>query len=82
MIAVQVKFFAMCRDVTKRDEESMALPDAATVEGFWKKIILLYPALEKYRAASRVAVNREYVPPERVLENGDEICIIPPVSGG
>ncbi len=60
----------------------MELPDGAAVSGFWKKIILQYPELEKYKAQSRVAVNLEYVNDSIQLKNGDEVCIVPPVSGG
>jgi molybdopterin synthase catalytic subunit/molybdopterin converting factor small subunit len=33
-------------------------------------------------AASAVAVNQEYAQPERLLAEGDEVAILPPVSGG
>lgn len=33
-------------------------------------------------AVSAVAVNQEYVGLERVLIDGDEVAILPPVSGG
>ena len=33
-------------------------------------------------ASSRVWVNGEPAPPDRVLEDGDEIAVLPPVSGG
>ena len=39
-----------------------------------------YPALA--RALFRVAVNREYAAAGRTLLDGDEIALIPPVSGG
>jgi len=29
-----------------------------------------------------VAVNTDYAEPDTVLKNGDDICLIPPVSGG
>jgi molybdopterin converting factor small subunit len=37
---------------------------------------------EKLLAASAVAVNQEYARPDRVLREGDEVAILPPVSGG
>ncbi len=37
---------------------------------------------EKLLAASAVAVNQEYALPAQVLQDGDEVAILPPVSGG
>lgn len=41
-----------------------------------------YPGLGRLQAALAVAVNREYADPETVLADGDELALIPPVSGG
>lgn len=79
---VNVKCFAMCREITGSDELTVELPASASVEQFWDKMTVLYPALEKYRAHSRIALNMEYVLPTATLGDGDEVCIIPPVSGG
>jgi molybdopterin converting factor subunit 1 len=82
MVTITIRFFAMCREVTACDEEQMELPEPATVEVFWQKIISRYPGLGKYKAHSRVAVNREYGSLATVLRDRDEVCIVPPVSGG
>ncbi len=37
---------------------------------------------EKLLLASAVAVNQEYAQPARILQDGDEVAILPPVSGG
>ena len=37
---------------------------------------------EKLLQASAVAVNQQYVQPAQVLKDGDEVAILPPVSGG
>jgi MoaE-MoaD fusion protein len=41
-----------------------------------------YPALARLVPAMAIAVNREYADGDRVLQDGDEIALIPPVSGG
>ncbi|KAB2879931.1 molybdopterin converting factor subunit 1 [bacterium] len=79
---IRVKFFAMCREIAGTDEVTLELPLSATVDLFWNDIINIYPKLEKYKAHSRVALNMEYVSPQALLHEGDEVCIIPPVSGG
>jgi molybdopterin converting factor subunit 1 len=82
MITITIRFFAMCREVTGREEEEMIVPDGVTADEIWDKIISRYPDLEKYKAQSRIAVNLEYAKASVKLKNGDELCIIPPVSGG
>jgi molybdopterin synthase catalytic subunit/molybdopterin converting factor small subunit len=44
----------------------------------------VWPALElgDEPAGLLYAVNKEYAPPERELADGDEVAVIPPVSGG
>ncbi|MBL7993884.1 MoaD/ThiS family protein, partial [bacterium] len=61
---------------------TIELPLSATVDQFWHDIVNVYPELEKYKPHSRVALNMEYVSPQTLLHEGDEVCIIPPVSGG
>lgn len=41
-----------------------------------------YPGLEQLGATLAIAVNREYASPDTVLASGDEVALIPPVSGG
>jgi molybdopterin converting factor small subunit len=42
----------------------------------------LFPRLAPQGVNIVVAVNAEYAAPDTVLRSGDEICLIPPVSGG
>ena len=79
---VKVKCFAMCREITGSDEITLELPASASLAQFWDKMTASYPELEKYQTHSRVALNMEYVTTEASLKEGDELCIIPPVSGG
>ncbi len=41
-----------------------------------------YPVVGAYRAVIRLAVNQEYVSPDVDLNDGDEVALITPVSGG
>lgn len=81
-LKVRVKFFAVCRDLAGTDSIMLELPDGAGEEDFWDVIITKYPKLKPYKALSRLAVNLEYVNHHVILKEGDEVCIIPPVSGG
>ncbi|RMG67157.1 MAG: molybdopterin converting factor subunit 1 [Calditrichaeota bacterium] len=81
-ITVQVRLFAMCREAAGTDALSLTLPEGATGEVFWQALIAQCPALAPFRKDSRLAVNRTYVHGEVTLKNGDEVTLIPPVSGG
>ncbi|RMH70674.1 MAG: molybdopterin converting factor subunit 1 [Gemmatimonadetes bacterium] len=79
---INVKYFAMCREITGQPEEVIELKNGATTTDFWQVILEKYPRLEPYRAMSRLAVNMNYITDTIELNEQDEICIIPPVSGG
>ncbi|MGE5675138.1 MAG: molybdenum cofactor biosynthesis protein [Mycobacterium leprae] len=42
----------------------------------------LYPGLSRIAPSLAVAINREYADATRILADGDEVALIPPVSGG
>lgn len=79
---VTVRYFAGHRDITGRQQETLELPDGATVGTLWDELTARYPRLEPYRRRLLFAVNEEYGTPETELHSGDEIAFIPPVSGG
>jgi MoaE-MoaD fusion protein len=60
----------------------LALPDGATVEDAWRGLVAQFPVLAPGRASVRFAHNGSYAPAETPLADGDEIAMIPPVSGG
>lgn len=82
MIRVRVKLFAACRDKANADEIVLTLPERATTGQIWNSLTEKHPALTPFREISRLAVNLAYVQGEVVLQDNDEVCIIPPVSGG
>ena len=73
-MSVRVRLFAGLRE---RAGWSQREVDAATVADVW-------PALElgAEPAGLLYAVNKEYAPRDRALADGDEVALIPPVSGG
>jgi molybdopterin synthase catalytic subunit len=58
------------------------LPAGATVEDAWAALVERFPVLAPGRAAVRFGVNGGYAPAETELGDGDEVAMIPPVSGG
>jgi MoaE-MoaD fusion protein len=74
---LDVRLFAMLRQSAGRDSIEVELPDGATVGDLLAAVSDLTGEMPV-----RVAVNREYSAENRPLEPGDELALIPPVSGG
>jgi len=81
-VKITVKFFALLRDRAGVAETSLDLPTTATVSTATDAIAAKYPALRDLLPRIAYAVNQEYVPATTILKDGDEIALIPPVSGG
>ena len=79
---VSVRLFARYREAAGRDRIEVDLPDGGTVEGAWDAVTSRVPALAQYRPFTLFAVANDYVPADRRLAPGEELCLFPPVSGG
>ena len=79
---VRVRFFATLRDAAGTEECWLVLGQGA--RGVDAKMALggRYPRLDGLIDYARLAINQEYQPWEALLHNGDELGLIPPVSGG
>jgi MoaE-MoaD fusion protein len=80
---VRVRLFAILRERAGRDAVEVELPDGATVADALRELALL-PGLGEplARMPVRMAVNREYADAGTRLGAGDELALIPPISGG
>jgi len=72
----------MQRELAGTRELDVELAGGATVETAWAALVERHPVLAPGRPALRFALNGEYAGPETVLADGDEVAMIPPVSGG
>ena len=79
---ITVKLFAVLRDQAGVSELSIEMPSGATVGDTIELLIARYPALRASAARSAVAVNLAYATRDAALNDGDELALIPPVSGG
>ena len=73
-MTVRVRLFAGLRERAGWSQREI---DASTVADVWRAL-----DLGDEPAGLLYAVNKEYATPDRALEDGDEIALIPPVSGG
>ena len=79
---VRMRLFGPLKEVAPTANEWRELPEGETVAGL---LVFLHGEgmlPEKLLKASAVAVNQEYAQPNHILLDGDEVAILPPVSGG
>jgi molybdopterin synthase catalytic subunit len=83
-MVLQVRLFAVLRERAGRDHLEVEVAEGATVAEALQALAAESEPLAKALEAMPVvmAVNRSYVGPETTLSAGDELALIPPVSGG
>ena len=79
---VRMRLFGPLRDVAAEAEGWRELRKGDSVGDLLATLRREGVLPEKILAASAVAVNQEYAERGRVLMDGDEVAILPPVSGG
>ena len=79
---MRVLFFAQLQDVTGCAATELALPAPLNREQLWALLLEQFPGLGAHRPNVRLARNWEYADDETRFGDGDEVALIPPVSGG
>lgn len=81
-ITITVKLFAAYQEAYGVEEIQQQFPPETPVQAVLNRILEEHPQLEQWREVTRFGVNLDFVSPETPLNNGDEVVLIPPVSGG
>jgi molybdopterin converting factor subunit 1 len=81
-VLIRVRFFAILKDKAGRDSVELDLSPGATVADAMTLLADSESELVAWLPKVAPAVNREYVSRDRILNDGDELALIPPVSGG
>ena len=79
---IQLLHFASFRDALGRGEETRELPAGTRVADVWASLAAEAPRLQEFATIPPAALNREYVPSDTPLSDGDELAFLPPVAGG
>jgi molybdopterin synthase catalytic subunit len=82
LIRIHVRLFAMQRELAGTRGLDLMLASDASIEDAWAALVARFPVLASGRAAVRFARNGSYAPADTSLADGDEVAMIPPVSGG
>jgi len=81
-VRVTVRLFARLRDIAGAAELSRDLASGATIGDVWRQLANEFPELANYERSISTAINADYAKMDRVVDDGDEIAFLPPVSGG
>jgi molybdopterin synthase sulfur carrier subunit len=81
-MTITIKLFAIYKEVVGVPELVWELPSPISVAEVGDRLIQQYPQLQQWKSLTRFGINCNFVPPETILRDGDELVFIPPVSGG
>jgi len=81
-MTITVLYFAVLRERARRERETVTLEPGSDVAAARGAIARLHPELAPLLPIVQTAVNRAIVTMTHALGEGDELALIPPVSGG
>ena len=81
-MTVRVRLFAGLKHLVGENDIALDLPPRATVSTLRERLVETYPVLEAFMPTLVCAIDEEVQPPERQLDDGDLVDMIPPIAGG
>jgi molybdopterin converting factor subunit 1 len=79
---ITIRLFAGLHDITGASRLERDVPDGSTVDTVWAVLAEEWPALAPHRRSVSAAVNEEFARFTSPLHDGDDVALLPPVSGG
>ena len=79
---IRVLFFGALKDLAGRPSDSLDLPENSTLADVLEHYEAQLPRLREFAASIAMSVNQQYAGPDARLRSGDEVALLPPVSGG
>ena len=81
-VTVTVKLFAAYQEAYGVSELVLEFSPQTPISALLDTLIAEHPELEQWRNLTRFGVNLQFVESDTILREGDEVVLIPPVSGG
>ncbi|MBZ5504525.1 MAG: molybdenum cofactor biosynthesis protein MoaE [Acidobacteriia bacterium] len=79
---VRVLLFGQLKDIVGRQEDSLDLPSGSSLSAVMAHYADRYPRFQGLNSSIACSINQEYAQGSAVLKEGDEVGLLPPVSGG
>ena len=79
---ITVQLFAGVSELLGKRHVTLDMAEGATVSLLWDQLTSEYPRVTPFLSSLVCAIDEEFVSSEHPLRDGDEVAIIPPISGG
>src|SRR6185369_17232244 len=82
VIKITALLFGQAREMAGAASLELEVAPPATVASAWAALVAAHPKLAAMERSLLFAVNEEYAGREQALNDGDQLAVLPPVSGG
>ena len=79
---IKLRFFGQLRDLTKVEESEIEVRDGANVGDLVWIVGERFPNVREHLKVVSFSVDNEYASKDQCLEDGNEVGLLPPISGG
>ncbi len=79
---VRVVYFGVLREMAGREQEAVELSEPSRLAELYSQLQQRIPGLSKFGGSIALSINYEYASLDAPLHEGDEVALLPPVSGG
>lgn len=79
---IRVLVFGQLKDIFGRQEDALDVPPGTRLSDLMARYAQQFPRFKPMAGSIACSINREYATASAVLHEGDEIGLLPPVSGG
>jgi molybdopterin synthase catalytic subunit len=72
----------MLKDIVGRSQDSLEVAPGSSLDSIFEHYAVEYPKLRDLRASTVLALNQQFSNGQTFVTEGDEVALLPPVSGG
>jgi molybdopterin synthase catalytic subunit len=81
-LKITLLLFASAKEITGREKVELELREGARISDCEEALLKMFPGVKKIIDKCRYAVNMDIKGDDYILKEGDEVALLPPVSGG
>ena len=81
-VRVKVLFFGRLKEIAGAAEELVELTPGSCIEDLFANFVARQPEFASFRRSLVASRNQEFAAWSTLLDSGDEVAFLPPVSGG